>query len=316
MEKILIPLDGSAFAEQAVETARAIAHRTGAAIEFVSVQPDPVPPTRVSGAPPLDPRIDAELRRSMQAYLDRIVEAERARSTFPVTGRLREGGAAREIVAQAEESSADLIAMTTHGRGGLGRFWLGSVADRVIRAAHVPVLLVRQDESGQGRDLHLRRVVIGAAGADADDRIVTAVEDVAGLADVEFTLVHVVDRLPMIPAVDPAVGPPPDELAGLPTTRDQQHWDDAERYLEWIAGPLRARGATVATRVVRSASAPGAIVDAAVEANADLVAVGTAARAPVARWFLGSTSDKVVRTASCNVLVCPLKREPGEELQF
>ena len=315
MEKILIPLDGSAFAEQAVETARAIAHRTGAAIEFVSVQPPAVPPSRVSGAPPLDPRFDAELRRSLQAYLDRIVEAERARSTFSVSGRLREGGADREIVAQAEESSADLIAMTTHGRGGLG-LWLGSVADRVIRAAHVPVLLVRQDESGEGREVHLRRVVIGAAGADADDRIVTAVEDVAGLADVEFTLVHVVDRLPMIPAVDPAVGPPPDELAGLPTTRDQQRWDDAERYLEWIAGPLRARGATVATRVVRSASAPGAIVDAAVRANADLIAVGTAARAPVARWFLGSTSDKVVRSASCSVLVCPPERETGEELRL
>ena len=148
MRKILVPLDGSAFAEQAIETARAIAHRSGAAVEFLTVLHGALPPVRWAGAPPADTRLDAERRHAEQAYLDRIVQAERARSTFAVEGITREGDAAAEIVAQAADGGADLIAMTTHGRTGFGRLLFGSVAEHVVRHAEVPVLLLRQTEAG------------------------------------------------------------------------------------------------------------------------------------------------------------------------
>ena len=57
-----------------------------------------------------------------------------------------EGHTAEAILDCAKHSHADLIAMTTHGRSGLGRWWLGSVADKVVRASHIPVLLVRPEE--------------------------------------------------------------------------------------------------------------------------------------------------------------------------
>ncbi|HEX9565768.1 MAG TPA: universal stress protein [Gemmatimonadaceae bacterium] len=316
MRKILVPLDGSAFAEQAVETARAIAHRAGAGIEFLSVHQPDVPASRLSGAPSRDTRLDVELHNSIQTYIQRIERAERARSTFEVNGVLREGPVADSIVAQAVEGSADLIVMTTHGRSGLGRLWLGSVADRVIRSSTVPVLLVRLGETPVAGAVPLRTVVVGAAGNDEDDRVVTASVDVTELAGVEYTLVHVLTPPPRIAAVDPAVGPPPDEMAGLPANVDTDRVNAAERYLEWMAGPLRARGATARTRLVKAASTPQALVDVAREVQADLVVVGTAARSPIARFFLGSTADKVVRTAPCSVLVCPPPRHPEQQSRF
>jgi nucleotide-binding universal stress UspA family protein len=315
MQKILVPLDGSAFAEQAVETARSIAARTGAGIEFVTVQQPAIPATRVSGAPPLDPRIDHELRQSLQSYLDRMIGAQKSRDGVTVEGRLREGAAAEEIVAHAKECGADLIAMTTHGRGGLERLWLGSVADRVIRSANVPVLLVRVNDGAKSAPIHFRSVVIGAAGAD-DDQVVAAAMDVAGQDGVEYRLVHVLPGSPMIPAVDPAVGPPPDEMAGVPHTADEHSERDAAEYLDRLAGPLLARGGMASTFVTRSDSPAAVIVDAAREAKADVIAVGTAARTALARFIIGSTADTVVRSALCSVLVCPPRRGRGEELRL
>ncbi len=307
MQKILVPLDGSAFAERAIETARAIASLKGAAVEFITVHPPALPPSRISGAPPLDPRLDTDLRASLREYVARIETVERTRSSFPVTSAIRTGDAGEEVVAQAAEQGADLVVMTTHGRGGVERLWLGSVADRVIRSASVPVLLVRP--VGAAGPVPLERIVVAVAGTDDDDRIVSALVEVSDLSRAHVTLVHVLVPSPTLAAIDTGFGPPPDEMAGLPApdTRDREH--AASRYLEWMAGPLRAGGAIVDTRVMRAGSAARAVLEVAESSRADLVAVSTAARAPLARMFMGSVSDKIARSAPCSVLVCP--SQPG-----
>src|SRR5688500_19289062 len=98
----------------------------------------------------------------------RIEGAERPRSTFPVTAVFREGAVAEEVVAQVTAGGASMVVMTTHGRGGIGRFWLGSVAARVIRSATVPVLHVRVDGAAAAP---LERLVVAIAGSDEDDQI-------------------------------------------------------------------------------------------------------------------------------------------------
>jgi nucleotide-binding universal stress UspA family protein len=306
LRKILIPLDGSAFAEQAVETARAIAHRDGAALDLVFVHAPEVPASRLGGAPSRDPRLDSDRRRNEEAYIERVEAAERSRSTANVRAVVREGDIADEIVAQARDGGADLIAMTTHGRGGVGRMWLGSVADRVIRASPVPVLLVRPVEPVTAGAVPLKRVLIASVGSDSDDRVLDAAVTVAGLSGVTYALTHILLPSPTIAAVDPAVGPPPNEMAGVPARLTPEHDDAAQHYLDWMAEPLRNEGASVQTHVTRAGSVALAILDKAQEVQADLIAVGTAARSPVARLFLGSTADKVVRSAACSVLVCPL----------
>jgi nucleotide-binding universal stress UspA family protein len=316
MKTLLVPLDGSAFAEQAVETARALAHRTGARIDFVSVFQPAVPLARLGGAPSGDARLQAELRENVRAYLARIETAERARSSVEIRGVLREGSIAAALEEHAVESGADLVVMTTHGRGGADRLLLGSIADRVIRASPVPVLLVRAGDPPVAGPVPLRQVVVAVAGVDEDDRVRDAATTIADQDRAVYTLVHVLDVSPTIGASGSPLGPPPDEMAGVPVTREEGKDHAAVRYLEWMAGPLRARGAAVATEVLRAASVSRAILDAAREAHADLIVVGTAARSPIARLFLGSTADKVIRGATCSVLVVPRVWDKGREVRL
>jgi nucleotide-binding universal stress UspA family protein len=313
MTKILVPLDGSAFAERAVETARSIAARLNAGVEFVTVHEPEIPPSRMGGAPVRDTRLDDDLRASLRNYITRIETAERARSALPVTSAFREGAVADEVVAQVSAGGATLVVMTTHGRGGLERLWLGSVADRVIRSATVPVLLVRSEDAGVAP---LDRVVVAVAGSDEDERIVATVIEFVDMARARITLAHAVLPAPTILALDTAVGPPPNEMAGVPVPDVSERLHAAQRYLEWMAGPLRAGGAVVDTRVVHAGSASRVILDIAKDVGADLIAVGTAARAPVARMFMGSVADKIVRSASCSVLVCPAKPRPEQETRL
>lgn len=307
MKKILVPLDGSALAEQAIDTARALALNTGAALQFVAVLEPVMPPSRVSGAPPLDPRLDNELRANRADYLTRLEQAERQHGLRDATGVLREGRAADEIAEQATAGGADLIVMTTHGRGGFERLWLGSVADGVIRAATVPVLLVRQgSNAGTGGGVVLNQVVVGLAGTDQDEAVVGATLAVTDPVRASYTLVHVTPPSPILATVDPAVGLPQSEIAGA-VEPSAGLVSDAEGYLARMARPFRERSATVATRAIRSGGAGRSLVDVAEEVGANLIAVGTSARGGLKRLLMGSVSDKVVRTATCSVLVVPAK---------
>ena len=308
MRKILVPLDGSAFAEQAVGTARAIAARTGAAFECVVVHEPVMPPARVSGAPVVDPRLDAEIRSGQRTYLERLEKAERERGPVPVTAIFREGRAAEEIAKRASEGDADLIVMTTHGRGGFERLWLGSVADGVVRAGTVPVLLVREGSGAEaGGGVALNRVLIAVSGSDQDDAVIAATLETTDPIRAHYTLVHVLAPSPTLVAIDPDLGPPPGEMAGVPVELDSRRESDAAKYLEMLAMPFRDQGATVDTRLTRAGGTAREVVKLAEDIGANVIAVGTAARAPVTRFFMGSVADKVVRRASCSVLVVPVK---------
>jgi nucleotide-binding universal stress UspA family protein len=172
-------------------------------------------------------------------------------------------------------------------------------------------LLVRPEDA----ERRLERVVVAIAGLDEDERIVATVIDLVEIARARITLAHVVLPAPMIGAMDPAVGPPPNEMAGVPAPEVSDRVHAAQRYLEWMAGPLRGGGAVVDGRVAHAGSVPRAIMDIAKDAEADLIVVGTAARTPLTRMFMGSVADKIVRSASCSVLVCrqaaPAPRNPA-----
>ena len=87
-----------------------------------------------------------KLRSEAESYLAQVAAALRARGVR-VTIQVRLGDAVGEILAGARECGADMIAMTTHGRGGLGRLVFGSIAEAVLRQAEIPVFLMRQTKS-------------------------------------------------------------------------------------------------------------------------------------------------------------------------
>jgi nucleotide-binding universal stress UspA family protein len=142
-KRVLVPLDGSPVAESIISFILDIAGPLDMeVILFRAVEP--IPP------PAMEAYVDAEtveLRSTdAQEYLAAIA-AELRSKAVRVDSRVRWGHAADEIVATARETGADLIAMSTHGRSGLGRVIFGSVAQAVLRQAETPVFLMRATES-------------------------------------------------------------------------------------------------------------------------------------------------------------------------
>jgi nucleotide-binding universal stress UspA family protein len=139
----LVPLDGSLVAEGIVPFILEIAGPLDMEVALLRVLV-PTPPVVIEGA--RDVAVDdvEKLRADAQEYLATVAAGLRARG---VTTHVRRGEAVGEILAGARDAGADMIAMTTHGRGGLSRLLFGSVAEAVLRQAEIPVFLMRQTKS-------------------------------------------------------------------------------------------------------------------------------------------------------------------------
>lgn len=148
--RILIPLDGSPLAEKALEIAEPLALAAGMEVLLLRVVP-PIPPL-IEGARIImtADEVAALERREAEAYLAGIATGLRGRG-LRVRPLVRVGDPARAILATAEAEGATLIAMATHGRGGLGRLLFGSVTAQVMRASPVPVLTVRPEQVAAAR---------------------------------------------------------------------------------------------------------------------------------------------------------------------
>ena len=133
---ILIPLDGSKSAEQAIQSAMEVAHKPSASLHLVQAV-GALPYSRY----PMRPTSMSAEQRTADAYLDSL-SREIASQGFRVSAHTVTSEPAKGIMQVAEEERCDLIVMTSHGRSGAGRFFLGSVAERVMRHASCPVLLI------------------------------------------------------------------------------------------------------------------------------------------------------------------------------
>lgn len=140
--RIVLTLDRSPLAEQSLPHAVALAKAFHAAVEVVSV----VPVAEVEG-PAFGAHGDWEAEvAEYEEYLAGIVSRIRDEG-LKVRSQIRRGEITEEILRHVKETEADLIVMSTHGRSGRGRWVYGSIADRVLRHAPVPVLLVRATEA-------------------------------------------------------------------------------------------------------------------------------------------------------------------------
>ena len=147
IERVLLPVDGSALSESALAMATEVLTGPRREIELIRVVPSVlqgvVSFAAIGAAPMLGPEWDdtqEEQVTEARAYLESI--ARRLPRDIRVRTAVRLGDPAGEIVLRAREGSFDLIVMSTHGRTGLGRWVMGSVADGVVHRTAVPVLLV------------------------------------------------------------------------------------------------------------------------------------------------------------------------------
>jgi nucleotide-binding universal stress UspA family protein len=139
-QTILVPLDGSALAEHALVAALPLARSSQATLWLLAVEPtlDAAGVTELSWSAADQTAIHARLEDYLAQVARRVQAAD-----VPVRTHVLAGEPAPEILRMADQVEADLVVMSTHGRGGLQRFWLGSVALKVVQAARHPVLLVR-----------------------------------------------------------------------------------------------------------------------------------------------------------------------------
>lgn len=145
-KKILVPLDGSKLAEVALPHAIAQAKLSGGTLVLLRAISPITAAALAEGAAYIDwDRVRADLEADARSYLEGVRERLAAEG-LDVQVECREGEPADVIIDAEERHGVDLVVMATHGRSGLGRWVLGSVADRIVRAAKAPVLLIRPAE--------------------------------------------------------------------------------------------------------------------------------------------------------------------------
>jgi nucleotide-binding universal stress UspA family protein len=295
---ILLPVDGSTFSEHALPVALDAARRSGARLHIVHVH-EPVS-ARVSpeGLGFFDARLDATLRDQEQEYLTSLRHRCMEKAGVSPCIDLLDGPVSAAVSAYAAEVEADLVVMTTHGRGGISRAWVGSVADALMRRAAVPILLVRpRDEAVDwSRTAAPRHMLIPLDGSELSAAVMPPALDLAALGDARITLLRVVLPVPFV------VGP----NAAVPTflaTGGTDALEDARAYVERVATPLRERGLEVAAEALYHSTPATAILDYAAGAGIDAIAMATHGRGGWSRIALGSVADKVMRGTMMPVLV-------------
>jgi nucleotide-binding universal stress UspA family protein len=294
IRSLLVPLDGSPFGEQALPLAREVARRCHAAVQLAHVH---VPVTDACGGPAMatDLQLEQELRDQEREYLEGVARGL-AREGTTARPALLEGPVVEALHEQALAAGADLVVMTTHGRGPLSRFWLGSVSDQLLRRLPVPLLLVRPHESAA--PAAPRHVLVPLDGSEQAEQVLGPALELARLLGADLTLLRAVEPV-VLPdrhlAGNAAGGIDPDLLRGLE--------EGARAYLGRVAASLRGLAPRLATRVAVNRRAADAILEEAGGHGNTLVALVTHGRAGLSRVVLGSVADKVIRGSAGPVLV-------------
>jgi nucleotide-binding universal stress UspA family protein len=200
---------------------------------------------------------------------------------------------AAAIVDAASERHAELIVMSTHGRGGLGRWLWGSVADQVLRRANVPLLLVPATCERAWTADRPRRILVPLDGSALSEAIVPFVERIAGPLDSEVILLTVVP-LPVAATVGAGGILPPEEL----TARESE----ALGQLSPLRTRLESKGLRVRTLATVGEAADG-ICRIAGQEVADLIAMSTHGRGGLGRLMFGSVALEVLRQSVLPVLM-------------
>jgi len=299
---ILLALDGSPFAEGAVPVAARLAASSRATLHLVVVH------EWLSHWAPLDPtiaqmtvsQIDERGRRESKAYVRQLADALRKEYGIRVRDALLEGVPADEIRLYATQHHIDLVVMTTHGRGGLSRLWLGSVADALVRQLDQPVLLCRGGTAGAPACvMPFRRILVPLDGSVGSER---AVEMAAELSEASPRA-----TLGLMMAVSPHYLVFPEfgvGVIGPEVTDAAERGEYAREYLATLEARLTSRGIESAVVVDVAADAARAILEEARRTQADVISIATRGRGGVPRMVIGSVADKVIRAADQPVLVC------------
>jgi nucleotide-binding universal stress UspA family protein len=296
LRSILVPVDGSEFAEQAIPLALAVAERARCRIRLVLVH------HQLQPLFPLEPQFDyvskrLAIKRSEREYLNSLVARLGTHRDPMLSAAYLNGPVALTLAEYIRDIGVDLVVMSSHGRGGIQRAWLGSVADQLVRTLEIPILLVRPpgEESCSGSP-RLQKILVPLDGSELAEAILGSAVSLARLWNSELRLVQVVHPIAL------GMG----TALSLPSF--QQELTDggrqaAQMYLDKVAEVLKAQGLKASGTAVIGGLAAGSILRLARTEEADAIAIATHGRGGVRRFLLGSVADKLVRGAEIPILV-------------
>ncbi|HEY7219283.1 MAG TPA: universal stress protein [Candidatus Binatia bacterium] len=294
-KKILVPLDGSKTAEAVVPLARSWSTRLNLPVELIAVV-DTMDLARNLATIErfyINNLVDEETRRCGE-YLEKT-----AKNFFPdgCRSRLEKGSAANIIIDAAAADQSTLIMMATHGRSGIHRWLLGSVAEKVLRGTSNPLLLVRAPrETRAGGQAVLNSIVVPLDGSALAEQALPSVAELAKKLDVEVILFRAYTAPYDIYGAAGSYTVDQDQLRAAIGT-------DVSQYLEEKADVLRKAGLERVLCASREGFSADEIIKYARGRPDSLIAICTHGRSGVKRWVLGSVTETVVRHSVDPVLI-------------
>ncbi len=310
--RMLVPLDGSALAEVVLPYARVLAGRFNLDVALIYVA-------------------DMKESKSLllaQAYIDRTADTikrevaedprKRAGNTqgpgaAKVSGKVVVGSPAEEILRYADTNDIDFILMATHGRSGISRWVMGSVADRVLRSSRIPVLLVR---AGIPQDIANNEwpstILVPLDGSGLAELVLPHVVALAKQPNARTTEVTLLTTCELVVPRFPS----PESVAswGEIAAKDMmKSKNSAKKYLARIEKRLNDSGVKVSSQVLDGQPADE-IIRYATKKAFSLIAMTTHGRSGLSRWAYGSVAEKVLLAASSPILLVR-PASPGNSLQ-
>ncbi|MGE0710736.1 MAG: universal stress protein [Planctomycetota bacterium] len=283
-DRILIPLDGSQLSESILAPVGRILRREDAEVELLQVVPARAD-TWAWGEESASAHEPDGLRDHLSAVAERL-----SSEGVTVHSRVVRGEPAAAILDRVEAWRPSLVAMTTHGRGGLGRIIRGSVAERVLRRCSAPLLLASPAAAKAEGEPRFRKVLVPLDPSSTAAAILPLVREVARLYEAEIVLCRVWPLWEGYPSLREAA------------RAQHDHPDERTADLTGVRDELEEAG--IRTRVRLDAGDPATRLLEAIEAEgADLVAMSTHGFGGATRWLLGSVAEKVLRAASVPVLL-------------
>lgn len=310
---MIVPLDGSEVAKSVLPYATELAGRYGIQPIFLYV-------------------CDSHETNSLavyRAYIEHVAEdiTKQSREIQKSTGTQKQyqrlkaegevvtGHPAEEILRYADEKKADLILMVTHGRSGVKRWALGSVADKVLRSSTVPVWLIRAADPANkiGEKESVKTILVPLDGSELAESVLPHVEMLVkqgNSEDIKVVLIMVCEPLAILPISTLEV---PVNWGNIMEEHMAYAKKAATQYLARVAAHLTKAGLKVSSEVIEGHPAHE-IINYANKTPDSIIAMATHGRSGLGRWAYGSTAEKVLSGASHPILLVRPSAADGPSL--
>jgi nucleotide-binding universal stress UspA family protein len=291
-KKIVVPLDGSAVAERALNQVLSLAYMVHGEVILLHV----IKPALIWTSPHERFKSGDSAEQACPAALEYLQKVQTTYQQPDITFRLlvREGDEASAIVDTADSEEANLIVMSAHGHSGITRWMLGSVAEKALQGASCPMLLVRSSHA-------IQKILITLDGSELAEQALLPGLDVARYLGAQVTLLHVSSLLPLgqLEAVQfewvMGQGPEAQQVAKIQS--------GAQAYLERIVRSYQPYAGREIEAVVETGLVANTILKFADSHQFDLIAMSTHGRTGLNRWLYGSVTSKVLHHSPCSMLI-------------